>query len=318
VRSKRAATRGAGESGNLDSLLDTMANVVGILVVLMAVTQLTVNDAFERIRVSETDQAEQIAEELSLAETRVAGIGAIGLTDKLETARLREHIKRLRADPDASRATDQAAAAARLAATKLQIRKLDRKVGEQRAELANLRIHLEQYESVPTPAPTALRLPDPRPAPPGSQPAVFLCRYGRVLYPDLERLQSDFFEVVRRARGLSTAYFRDHDVGNRDLRWQVMNMGGARIARLDWRRPTAGETLEEIRAPDSDFSQALSRYDGQRHYIQFYVWGDSFDVYLEARRQAEARGFSAGWEAYEIGQSLKFARSLASPPTPVD
>ena len=90
------------------------------------------------------------------------------------------------------------------------------------------------------------------------------------------------------------------------------------MARLDWRRPTAGETVAEIRAPSSNFEVALSGYDPQRHYIQFYVWGDSFDAYLEARRQAESRGFSAGWEAYEIGQSLKFARSLASPPTPGD
>ena len=33
---------------NLDSLLDTMANVVGILIVLLAVTQMTVGDAMDR------------------------------------------------------------------------------------------------------------------------------------------------------------------------------------------------------------------------------------------------------------------------------
>jgi len=35
---------------NLDPLLDTMANVVGILVMLVAVTQLSVVDAVDRIR----------------------------------------------------------------------------------------------------------------------------------------------------------------------------------------------------------------------------------------------------------------------------
>ena len=36
--------------GSLDSLLDTMTNVVGILVILLAVTQLGVGDAVKRIR----------------------------------------------------------------------------------------------------------------------------------------------------------------------------------------------------------------------------------------------------------------------------
>ena len=53
----RPRARRTGESQNLDSLLDTMANVVGILVVLMAVTQLTVNDAMKRIRVWESEKA---------------------------------------------------------------------------------------------------------------------------------------------------------------------------------------------------------------------------------------------------------------------
>ena len=51
----------------------------------------------------------------------------------------------------------------------------------------------------------------------------------------------------------------------------------------------------------------------QQHFV-----GDSFEPYLEARRQAEKDGFSVGWEAYEIGQSLKFARSMSRAPTPVD
>jgi hypothetical protein len=95
-------------------------------------------------------------------------------------------------------------------------------------------------------------------------------------------------------------------------------MWGAQTARLDWRRPNAGETLDELDDKASEFRRALSRYDEQRQYIQFYVWGDSFEVYLEARRQAEAAGFSVGWEPYEIGQSLKFARSMSTAPTPVD
>jgi hypothetical protein len=178
-----------------------MANVVGILVVLMAVTQLTVNDAFERIRVSETDHAEEIVKQRAEVEAKLAAIGGVTLGDTLETARLQSHIDRLRSDPSAARAVDDASAATQVAAAKLQVRRLEKRLSEKRVELANLRIHVAEYEERAVPAATELRLPDPRPAPLGAKPAVFLCRYGRILYPDLERLQGDFFEVVRRARG---------------------------------------------------------------------------------------------------------------------
>jgi hypothetical protein len=253
---------------------------------------------------------------------KINGISAILLPllddDSVDWFALDAHIQRLRSDPSAARVVDETSAATQLAAAKLQLRRLSKRVTGKHVELANLRIHVAEYEEREVPAATELRLPDPRPAPLGAKPTVFLCRYGRVLFPDLERLQGDFFEVVRRARGLSPAYFRDHDVGNRELRWQVMDSSAGQIARLDWRRPNAGETLDELGNANSDYRAALERYDAERYYVQFYVWGDSFDVYLEARRQAEEAGFSIGWEAYEIGQSLKFARSMSRAPTPVD
>ncbi len=50
VQGMSPSRRRAGFQGqNLDSLLDTMANVVGILIVLVAVTQLTLGDAVKRI-----------------------------------------------------------------------------------------------------------------------------------------------------------------------------------------------------------------------------------------------------------------------------
>jgi len=46
--------RRQSDDGNLDSLLDTMTNVVGILIILMAMTQIGVGDAVQRI-LRETD-----------------------------------------------------------------------------------------------------------------------------------------------------------------------------------------------------------------------------------------------------------------------
>ena len=65
---------------NLDSLLDTMSNVVGILVVLVAVTQLSIGDAVERItgerNASEPVSAEALAQGAQEAENIEAAIVA--------------------------------------------------------------------------------------------------------------------------------------------------------------------------------------------------------------------------------------------------
>jgi hypothetical protein len=50
--------------GSLDSLLDTMTNVVGILVILLVVTQLGVTSAVKRIRSSLPEVSEQQYDEM--------------------------------------------------------------------------------------------------------------------------------------------------------------------------------------------------------------------------------------------------------------
>jgi hypothetical protein len=306
-----------GDSQNLDSLLDTMANVVGVLVVLMAVTQMTVNDAMKRIRVWESDEALDLRDQRRETESKLAMIGPASLLGTLDTSRLREHIKRLRSDPVAARPAEPTRVAAALARDKLRVRRLESELDEKNEQLSKLRIHLAEYEALPEPDAVELRLPDPRPPPLGAESVAVLCRYGRVFDPNLAQLEKDFFEGAQRARGLGS-YFQSHDVGNRHLRWQVAETPAGQIAQLDWRQPNAGETESQLRAPNSELRKALDRYDPDHHFIRFFVWADSFEVYLTSRRIAEKAGFSIGWEAYDTGESLRFARSARGPPTPVD
>jgi len=310
--------RRSTDAQNLDSLLDTMANVVGILVVLMAVTQVTVGDAMKRIRVWESEEAVALREQRQETEAKLATIGPASLASALETSRLRDHIARLRSDSAAARPIEPSRVTADLARDRLRARKLESEIEDKREQLTRLRIHLAEYEASPEPEAVELRLPDPRLPPLGAQPVVLFCRYGRVLYPNLDQLEKDFFEGVRRARGFSAGYFRSNDVGNRDLRWRVLDSPAGQIAQLDWRHPAAGETLGELAGPGSLLRETLGRFDSRHHFIRFFVWADSFEVYLASRRVAEQAGFAVGWEAYDTGQSLRFARSQSSPPAPVD
>ena len=83
------------------------------------------------------------------------------------------------------------------------------------------------------------------------------------------------------------------------LRWHVLDLGpGLLFAQLEWRKHDYGETLdvlERTRARSTD--ARLLRYNPRRIYFRFFVWDDSFEVYLEARKIATEAGFSAGWVA---------------------
>ncbi|NRA10003.1 MAG: hypothetical protein HRU02_17735, partial [Myxococcales bacterium] len=48
--------------------------------------------------------------------------------------------------------------------------------------------------------------------------------------------------------------------------------------------------------------------DPRRVHLSFFVWDDSFPVYVKAREIAETEGFSAGWEAY--GEHAPFRQSM--------
>ena len=50
---------------------------------------------------------------------------------------------------------------------------------------------------------------------------------------------------------------------------------------------------------DSSFSAQLEASSAEDRFIQFWVWPDSFEAYLEARYLAEASGFDVAWSPVE-------------------
>ena len=306
---------GGGDGQNADSLLDTMANVVGILVVLMAVTQLTVNDAMKRIQVWESEEAVDLREEQDSARARLAALGPIDLTRSLELVRLREHIRAVR-ETDVA-AQDTAAVSAQVASRRMQVRKLEKQVAEKRDQLANLKILLDEAEGQAEEEGIELRLPDPRPAPIAANRVIIFCRYGRVFDPRFALLERELNDTMKTAGRSLARYLDAYDVGNEMVRWRVRDDGGRGVAQLEWRHTEIGETLAELRSPSADFRRVLAERDPKAEFLRFVVWEDSFEVYLEARRLAEKRGFAAGWMPIPNGRPLSVVQDR-SPPTPVD
>jgi hypothetical protein len=308
--------RRAGAGGqNVDSLLDTMANVVGILIVLMAVVQMTVSDAMKRIQVWESEEAVELREARHEVETKAAGIASIDLAQTLELSRLREHIRQLR--EESTTVTDTASVSADVAQRKLQVRRLEASIAEKKEKLANLQILLSKAEVAAEQQGIPLRLPDPRPPPLAADALVLFARFGRVFDPRYDQLTRELNDVLQTAPRPIPRYFEAYDIGNEMLRWQVVDQARGRAYRLDWRHTRIGETAEELRSPNAQLRSVYSGHNPQARFLYFYVWGDSFEVYLEARRIAEELGFAAGWEAIPDGQALELVKGR-TPPTPVD
>ena len=57
----------------------------------------------------------------------------------------------------------------------------------------------------------------------------------------------------------------------------------------------------------------IQRIQSKSQFVFFYVWGDSFEVYREARRIVEAGGIRAGWDVYDVGKGYLVYGFLASP-----
>jgi hypothetical protein len=332
VRSARA--RRGGEAQNLDSLLDTMANVTGILVVLLVVTQISVGDAVARLRDELVRRPELSRGAFEAAEREAAALRealapllpSAGAREALRRERrselggLRARVARLEAELAAGRSTPRSEQelARRLAAAREQALETERAIERARRAAA---VAASELEALPSQAATRdLRLPDPRPPPAGAAQVVFFCRHGRIFRVDGAAMLERLWDAVYRATGGTTRerlrgstldrtrvveYFRKTDVGSPDLRWHVLETGGELMAQLEWRRPDLGETRDQIGSALSRYRRDLLALPPQGVFFHFFVWDDSFEAYLAARELSDRAGFAAGWTPYDAPRPFR-------------
>ena len=326
---RRARAKGAAEGESLDSLLDTMANVVGILVVLVAVMQLAVGDAVDRIvevgvrepaTLPEVEEAERDQE--AVAEAIVAARGKLEALPPsarregmlLESVRpLLEELEGLAGAREFA-FQDQESLDAKLAERRESVVLSRRAVAGQREELARLDLLWES--SLLENRPKLARLPDPRPPPRGAEEIVFFCRYGRVAPVDrqqmlnalnvgVEKALGDFRVPGEEDRPWLYNFFTKQRVGWENFYWRVRDRGPQTLfADMAWRDENSGEQAGELRLPGNRLAGDFEKHDPGKEYVRFWVWPDSFEVYLEARYLAEAAGFDVAWTAVPAGEEV--------------
>jgi len=232
---RRQPTADAGDEGSgLDSLLDTMTNVVGILVMVLIAAQLGVKDAVNRIADSELvdpEKLEEVREQLQLSRSQRDSIQSqlesVKPQDEIEIrvklADLRRQMTQTRTQIDTENKTanqyalkieadqkkaDEAKKKIKAIADSKKARvELQAKLKEAIEDEAKLKALLDDTPVQKAPPPKVVTLPDPRPAPDGARQVTFLCANNRV-YPisaddwrDNLRKRAEFLVGAKRLDG---------------------------------------------------------------------------------------------------------------------
>ncbi len=319
---------------NLDSLLDTMANVIGILILLLAVTQLSVGDAVERISQSAGREIEVSPAEVALLRTRsqtlqdsiVAAEGELAAYAPTEQRTgllleaLRPHVEQLEALEGRYPLSGDGAPklAGMLERQRESAARLSAEIADAEARASGLDALLADVASETRPK--IARLPNPRPPPASAEQVVVFVRYGRVMFVDLPGMNANLEAGVRDALGDNRVpgpddrawlvnLFSKVRLGSGNFFWSIREDDDRSLfADIKWVDHSQGEQLSDLLRGDSEFVRNLSSLSQAGRYLRFYVWSDSFEVYLEARYLAEQLGWQIGWlpidTTEEVGQSL--------------
>ncbi len=308
---------------NLDPLVDTLSNVVGILVIVVALMQLQLGDALTRVVELERIRIERERDH-ALSPT-----GAKGRAQRRDVL-----LRRTEADVEESIRIATATLAQLGALTPSEGRDDLERIDELENRLDALQVSLAESKRVrdrrsryetrlqKVPKRMVARLPDPQVL--HGKESWILVRHGRVYLADREallregsraiglilqdpvhrRVREDEFDSVAR-------YLRKRNVGHGNFRWQLETEPDVRV-QLAWHSQDAGLEHADLAA-----SRALREWLAVRSpdidFIRFQVWGDSFEAYLAAREAITAAGFRGGWRGYEIDQEFDLGLRFGPP-----
>lgn len=332
----KALRRDDDDDGGLDSLLDTMTNVVGILVLVLIMTQLGVSETINEV----TAKSQVTAEDIEAAKAKMATLADEQTKLKEQTESLsefdldaaKEQLKRLQqmletrkkllADQskeanEFSLAIDRDRKAAEknkkeIADTKKKRDELQGNLEKSLARRAELKALLDKTPRRTGPAPAkVVTIPNPRPAPQGARQVILICAGNKVYPMNLDGIRKDAEvrskQLITRLKlnldpkkGIDPEKFSKvytkFKNSSDDFFDVEFYVADKRWPRLKLTPNGKGATDAELRRTNSRIRRILSTLDPQKFYARFYVLPDSFDVYLTARQVLSQAGVLAGWE----------------------
>ncbi len=347
--------RGNSEVGlNLDSLLDTLTNVIGFLLIMLVLMRLGVSQAVERIR-----ELDPMAFAITEAEVEQAEEQAKARTEELAELKqdaedLAEELALLE-DPakDAPQVMPLDQAKKLLADLKSKKDELDKQEKIKQAEVARLKERMGRTPRAAAPAPHEIRMPDPRAAPPGTTAMWVMCKDNRAVMLDVDAARAAIKKEMKDPRtrqslmyramvgggpaqpGQSVdgsaydpdkvmAWFRRNPVKTRDYAVAVKTFDNRPYANMEFAMlKDGGEDINRMKRDTSKFRRALKLAEEKKNYVRFLVYPDSFEAYLTARSLTDEAGVAAGWEIIRsdtwqtgLGGDIKIFQKKKPPPRP--
>ncbi|MEC9091205.1 MAG: hypothetical protein VX438_00770 [Planctomycetota bacterium] len=342
------------EDVSLDSLLDTMTNVVAILVILLIVTQLGVSDAVKRIAAANPVDAE-LADKTkksnqrkrnrldtlrALAESSPESPDAIGLQLKdvqSEIAAVQKKIKIL--EDDNKSLILLAASEKEQKAKQEDLKKLHEQIQQKLADIQKLNAQLEQIPLRSGKPAKIVNLPNPRPAPKGAKPFLMLVKNQKIFPLNLQRFREmaelKAIQIIAKARldrnpveGIDAkkflALFNKQKL--RDVFFEVtMRASGSTPVLVFHPIERKGVTRKRVTNKSDPFWKEISATNPAKYYISFLVWPESYESYMVTRQACNSVGLSAGWAPQNtkrpfeqnLGGKLRFGPRPKPSPKPI-
>lgn len=324
------------DDGGLDSLLDTMTNVVGILVLVLIVTQMSVADVVSKITSEnqiDAEDMEKLNQQLVQMKTEENDLEKI-LVDPLsidadrqqeELAKKRELLERRKKLLEQKKKEKNQYAMKivqdrkladqnkkKIADTETKRKELQTLITSSLEKKAKLEAMLDKTPKTKAPADIEVSIPNPRPAPDGAKEFLVICTENRLYPVNIEYFRKAAQEKAKAiivrfnlnrdpAKGIDPAKFKQYyeRLKEQDDFFDVEHyVQGDRSPRIRLiPREGRGATDKELLNPRSRIrTKWLSAVDPTKYYARFQVLPDSYDVYVTARRFFGDSGMLAGWQ----------------------
>tara|TARA_B100000683_G_scaffold150219_1_gene145545 strand:+ start:239 stop:1399 length:1161 start_codon:yes stop_codon:yes gene_type:complete len=321
----------AEDTGNLDSLLDALTNVVGILIIMLVVALLGMSEAVKRItQAQELDervkvdhlldkekQLEELKELLKQLEPDWLTMEPEVPKNKANLDKLRKQIESLqeKVTVEAQKKDYDVAKLEAEAKQKAQEQqKLQEDLEKAIKRLAELKALLDKTPIPEIPPAEIVRIPNPRDVDKSYKKVVFHIANNRILQEEhqryREKLERNIAAFERRYRpapetdeetgGYDFDKFKElidrskYGDRNVDVKLKIYT---SRIYMDCYLTPKAGDDLDSMDRPNSLYKRKIfaMRRDGKQ-YGRYVVSADSFAEYVKARNIADEFEIPAGWQ----------------------
>ncbi|MBU62691.1 MAG: hypothetical protein CMI26_09335 [Opitutae bacterium] len=309
------------DGGSLDSLLDTITTVVGILIILLIVVQLGTESAVKRYVEEQKEEDSKGLMESTMKPLDRQKELLLAEKNKLQLKLASENKEQEQVIKEISKLENELAAKKKAmppVPPKLQNLRQEKTKLDKDKKAIEVKVKKVKGLLAKVPKPTGqtlskeVSLPDPKPAPPKAKPFRFLCRGGKIYPLDDPRLINRVTQEIQKA-GIKPNKAKEYD-GKKILAHfskakpgdpffqAVPRVDGNKRIIFDLRKKSAaGEDEAALAKTSSKYLASLKSISPKTHYLQFEVFEDSFAAYLSARDLASKRNFPAGWKPVSRG-----------------